>query len=184
IRIDHTLTNDGLWPVELASWALTVLRAGGLGVVPLLPKGEHPRDLLPAGAVVPWTYTDFSLPVWGWRPGFITIDTTKATEPQKLGLTAYPGWSAYWLDGVVFVKASFPQAAKKYPDFGCCFETFSNPDILELESLGPLTLLEPGASSGHTEYWTIFEGVEKPEDQLRYEGALLPLVNHWLTGLH
>jgi hypothetical protein len=36
---------------------------------------------------------------------------------------------------------------------------FTNEKILELETLGPLTRLEPGASMDHTERWTLHRGV-------------------------
>ena len=32
-----------------------------------------------------------------------------------------------------------PDASKTYPDFGCSFETFTNADFLEMETLGPMT---------------------------------------------
>ena len=47
-----------------------------------------------------------------------------------------------------------------YPDFGCSFETFTNADFLELETLGPLATLAPGESLTHTERWTAFRGVQ------------------------
>src|SRR6185312_15265695 len=44
VRVTHTLTNRGLWPVECAPWAVTMLRGkGAYGVLPLLPKGSHAR---------------------------------------------------------------------------------------------------------------------------------------------
>ena len=43
VRVTHTLTNRGLWPVEVAPWALTMLRPGGYGVLPLPPKGDHAK---------------------------------------------------------------------------------------------------------------------------------------------
>ena len=32
MKVTHTLTNRGLWPVEVAPWALTMFRKGGYGV--------------------------------------------------------------------------------------------------------------------------------------------------------
>ena len=32
VTVEHTLTNDGLWPVELAAWAITQLPPGGVTV--------------------------------------------------------------------------------------------------------------------------------------------------------
>ena len=49
-----------------------------------------------------------------------------------------------------------PQA---HPDLGCSFETFTNADMLELETLGPMTRLAPGESVTHTERWSLHGGV-------------------------
>jgi len=35
---------------------------------------------------------------------------------------------------------------RTYPDLGASFETFTNADFLEQETLGPMTKLAPGAS--------------------------------------
>ena len=52
VKVTHTLANRGLWPVKCAPWALTMLRGGGYGVIPLLPKGSHADgDLLPCNGV-------------------------------------------------------------------------------------------------------------------------------------
>ena len=49
VKVTHTLTNRGLWPVECAPWALTMFRAGGYAVLPLLlaglrAAGRYPRN--------------------------------------------------------------------------------------------------------------------------------------------
>ena len=183
LAVAHELTNEGLWPVPCAAWPLTMLRRGGFGVVPLLPKGEHPRDLLPSYSIVPWTYTDLSEPCWQFRPSTIGIDTTVASRPQKLGLTAYPGWSAYWLDGDTFIKFSPPQSDVTYPDFGCCFETFCNDTLIELETLGPLLELAPGETTRHLEYWGVLPGLPCPNEESVYRDAFLPAVQKWLASI-
>ena len=64
-----------------------------------------------------------------------------------------------------------------YPDLGCSFETFTNADFLELETLGPLATLEPGASLTHTERWAAHRGVQIGQwDDRELDGVLLPLV--------
>jgi hypothetical protein len=184
VKVTHTLTNRGLWPVEVAPWALTMLRKGGYGVLPLQPKGDHAKgDLLPTYALVPWTFTDLSLPVWQPRRHFIGIDVAKAKSAQKLGLTNYPGWSAYWLDGTTFVKYSPVMRGASYPDLGSAFETFTNGAMIELETLGPLARLEPGRTAAHVEYWTLLDGLPRPSTNEAFDGALAPAVNAWLKTL-
>lgn len=181
VKVTHTLTNHGLWAIETAAWALTMLRAGGYAVLPLPPKGSHEAgDLLPNYALVPWTYTDLSLPVWETNRDFLGINVPKAKQAQKLGITNYPGWSAYWLDGTTFVKYAAVVPGARYPDLGCCFETFTNGKMIELETLGPVTKLEPEETATHVEFWGIFDDVPKPSDAEGFGQGLQPVVREWL----
>jgi hypothetical protein len=180
VRVTHALTNQGLWPVECAAWALTMLRSGGYGVVPLSVQDGYSADnLLPGYALVPWTYTDLSLPVWELNRNFIGINVSKAKEAQKIGLTNYAGWSAYWIDGVTFVKYSPVIAGATYPDLGCAWESFTNGKMIELETLSPLRTLAPGDSAQLTEHWTLLEGLAKPSTPAAF-GALSTAVGKWL----
>jgi hypothetical protein len=152
--------------------------------VPLAPKGSHEDgDLVPEYALVPWSYTDLSLPLWQLHRDFIGMEVRKAKGAQKLGVTRYPGWSACWLEGVTFVKYAriAPEAA--YPDLGCSFETFTNGSVLEFETLGPLVQLAPGRKSTHVEFWTLLEGLPRPDNDRSFTRALVPVVKAWLAGL-
>ena len=183
VKLTHAITNHGLWPVECAAWALTMLRGGGYGALPLLPKGDHASgDLLPNYALVPWTYTDLSQPVWEMNRDFLGINTSKATAPHKLGITNYPGWSAYWLGGVTFVKYSPVVAGASYPDLGCAWETFTNGEMIEFETLSPLKKLSPGDSVLLTEHWTLIEGLEKPSTPATF-AKLSAAVGKWIKTL-
>ncbi len=184
VKVTHTLTNRGLWAVECAPWALTMLRGGGYGVLPLPPKGNHADgDLLPAYALVPWTYTDLALPVWESHREFLGINVSRAKAAQKLGITNYPGWSAYWLDGTTFVKVAPVIAGARYPDLGCCWETFTNGAMIEFETLGPLANLAPGQSVTHVEFWTVIDGLPKPTTDGAFANSLAPAVKAWQAKL-
>lgn len=183
VRLTHGLTNRGLWAVETAPWALTMMRPGGYGVVPLLPKGSHAAgDLLPTYSIVPWSYTDLALPVWEFHRDYLGIDVPAATEPQKLGLTNYPGWSAYWVDGTTFVKHATVKAGATYPDFGSAFETFTDGAMIEFETLAPLGKLQPGQTFTHVEHWTLLDGLAKPDTPAGY-ASLLKAVTKWIGSL-
>ncbi|MBC8040688.1 MAG: hypothetical protein H7Y06_09110, partial [Opitutaceae bacterium] len=183
VKVTHALTNHGLWTVETSAWALTMLRGGGYGVLPLLPKGNHADgDLLPGYSFVPWTYTDLSLPVWDLHRDFIGIDVPKAKAAQKFGITNYPGWSAYWVDGVTFVKYAPVVKNATYPDFGCAFEVFTNGEMIELETLSPLVKLAPGESVTHTEHWGVFDDLKKPSTDAAF-AELAAVVGKWIKTL-
>ncbi len=183
VKVTHALTNRGLWAVECAPWALTMLRGGGYGVLPLPPKGNHAAgDLLPTYSIVPWSYTDLSYPVWSPHRDFIGIDVAKAPAAQKLGITHYPGWSAYWLEGTTFVKYAAVLPGVKYPDFGCCFETFTDGSMIEFDTLGALAALAPRRTVTHVEYWTLLDGFAKPNTDAGFN-TLATAVRRWIAGL-
>jgi hypothetical protein len=67
------------------------------------------------------------------------------------------------LNGEAFLKRAQADPSKTYPDFGCAFETFTNNEFLEMETLGPLTRVLPGQTVEQTEHWMLFRHVQLPE---------------------
>ena len=87
-----------------------------------------------------------------------------------------PGWAAYTLNGDVFIKRFPCDVDGVYPDFGCNFESFTNADMLEVESLGAMTTLPPdGGTVGHMEDWYLFKA-EVGQDEAAIDKALQPLL--------
>lgn len=161
VEITHTLRNAGSEPYRLAPWALSMMAQGGVGIHGFPPRGTHPRDLAPVNPLVMWAFTNLTDPRWSLLEKYLCLrqDPANAT-PQKLGSYHRDTWGAYLLKGELFVKhyrAIAPPSS--YPDFGCSFETFTNADFLELETLGPITSLGPGESLTHTERWSLHRGV-------------------------
>jgi hypothetical protein len=73
VRITHRLINRGVWLVELAPWAISVMAPGGVGIIPLPERGSHSENLLPTSSLALWAYTDFSDPRWTWGRQFILL---------------------------------------------------------------------------------------------------------------
>ena len=68
------------------------------------------------------------------------------------------------LNGEVIRQASArPIPRKTYPDFGCSFETFTNNEFLEIETLGPLTKVLPGKTVEQVEHWSLHRNVNLPK---------------------
>ena len=170
VMLEHRATNEGSKPATVATWALTVMEPGGLEIIPRPPLGEHPRDLLPNRIQVLWPYTDTSDDRWRWGREFITLRQTPHSSPTKLGLMHRMKWVGYLTRHALFIKTFDYEEGATYPDFGCNFETFSNAQMLEIESLSPLRTLAPGESVGHTESWRLFGSI--PEPQSLKENAL------------
>lgn len=176
VEVRHYLRNVGLWPVELAPWALTVMAPGGMGIVPQ-PTRTHPDRLLPNRVLVLWPYTDMTDNRIHWGSKFILLrQDQKAQTPTKIGLSANDGWGAYLRQGHLFLKTFEYMERANYPDNGCSLEMYTNARMLELETLGPLQRLAPGDAVEHVEHWFLFHGVEAGEDEESVERAVLPLV--------
>jgi hypothetical protein len=177
VRIVHRLRNTGPWPVELAPWALSVMAQGGTAIVPHPPRGSHPKDLLPVNTLTLWAYTDLSDPRWTWGNKYVLLrQDAQATKPQKIGASVPDGWAAYANAGNLFVKKFAYLPGAKYADHGCNFETFTNDEMLEVETLGPLVSLAPGATVEHEEHWFLFRDVPTPRNDADVDRQILPLV--------
>lgn len=171
VTVLHRVIRTGSTPAYLAPWALTVMAAGGIAIIPQPELGQHPRDLLPNRNLVLWPYTDMSDPRWRFGRKYILLKQDTAGGPTKIGLSHQPGWSGYLFSGVFFLKRYPWNPEAIYPDNGCNFETFTNARMLELESLGPLTNLRPKQSLEHVERWELHDGpasldATNPEEQI------------------
>lgn len=162
VTLHHKVTNESEQPAEVASWGLSVMAPGGMEIIPLPPLGKHPCALLPNRTMIAWPYTDLADPRWRFGSKFITLKQTADGAPTKLGLAHTEKWIGYLLDDTLFVKTFPLEPDAEYPDRGCNFETFTNGDMLEIESLGPLRKIAPGESTSHTEVWHLFSGVTQP----------------------
>jgi len=181
-RITHRLTNNNAWPVALAAWGVTQMRRDGYAAIPLAPRMPHTSEtLLPTSAFVIWPYTDFSKPSWDLHSAYVGVDVAKASGSQKVGLTSFPGWAAYWTPFGTFVKYYKLFAPAVYPDLGSRFEGYTCDVMIELESLGPI--VEVPASGGHVEhveYWGLIKGLQRPDTDKVFAEKFRPVIEHWL----
>ena len=184
-HLRHELRNTTLWPIRLAPWALTVMAIGGVGILPLPPRGQHPQDLLPNTRLIFWPYVDMQDPRWGWGQGHLRLQQDPAQQTaQKVGALVPSGWLAYVVQGCLFMKTFPYEEAARYPDDGCNAEMFVNGDFLELESLGAITELPPGAHTTHEETWFFLRDVPIPQSEADIETIILPrLAQLGLPGL-
>jgi len=180
VRIDHTITNRSAEATELAVWCPTMMRPGGRAILPLPPRAAMDADHFQSvGPMTLWSFTDLKDPRWIFGTDFIQL--LQASNPQTrfpeqmTGIFNPAGWGAYYSRGVLFIKRAEPVANARYPDFGCNFEIFTNPEFLELETLSPIVKLEPGESASHTETWALFRDVQAGNDDAWIRSAVSPL---------
>ena len=179
VTVSHRITNHSLFPLEYAPWALTQMAPGGMVISGFPPRGHHPQNLEATNPLVMWAYTDFSDPRWKITRKYLTLrQDANATEAQKLGVFNSNTWAAYVLGDQVFVKRTIADPAKKYPDFGCSFETFTNKEFLEVETLGPLTTVAPGKTAELVEHWGLFRNIKlNAVSDEELDQKILPLVD-------
>ena len=130
----------------------------------ILPQSNEETGFLPNRSIAVWPYTDINSPHIQWGNRYILIPT-KMKSPFKIGFPNRRGWLAYWNEGTLFVKraAYYPKA--QYYDFGSSSECYSNGDFLELETLAPISTLEPDESVTHIETWEVYGDVEFPKNE-------------------
>jgi len=175
VQIDHKIINRNAWDIEFSLWALTVAAPGGRLVIPQPTQGP---ELLPNRNITFWTYTRLNDPRVHWLDRYIFLDQDPRAQytdepanrqfdnvPFKIGLHVPDGWVAYINNNEAFVKYFEMVKGAVYPDFGhCSFEAYTNKDMLEIESLTPLTKTGPGEEINHKEVWELFSNIERPEN--------------------
>ncbi|HEX2971030.1 MAG TPA: hypothetical protein VHP11_01785, partial [Tepidisphaeraceae bacterium] len=160
VSVTHRVVNKTLFPLEYASWALSMMAQGGVAITGFPPRGTHPQNLEATNPLVMWAYTDLSDKRWTFTRKYLALrQDPRNAVPQKIGLFNPHTWGAYYLNGELFLKQYRPEPDKTYSDFGCSFETFTNADFLEMETLSPLTRVAPGQGVSHVERWTLYKGV-------------------------
>jgi hypothetical protein len=163
LTIVHTLQNDGLWAVDLAAWAITQLKMGGMVVLPQFTGPADKHNLLSNRNIVLWPYTHLDDPRLQLFDDYILLYARSKLPPCKAGCFNPKGWIGYLIGNLFFVKRAAFTPNATYPDRGCNIESYVADTFIESETLGPLTHLEPGGSTIHVENWEFYTGVYTPQ---------------------
>lgn len=178
VEVTNRIRNKGAKARDVATWGLTMMAPGGTGIVAFPPRGTHPKDLAPTNPLVMSAYTDFSDPRWKFTKKYLILHMDpKQASPQKAGTFNKNTVGAYLLGSDLFLKQATARDPLKQPDYGCSYETFTNDQFLEMETLGELNHLQPGAAIEHTERWSLHKGVKIASwTDAEIDRVLLPLV--------
>lgn len=178
VTVTHRIYNRTLFPLEFSAWALTMMAPGGVAITGFPPRGTHPQNLEATNPLVMWAYTDLSDPRFKFTRKYLMLrQDPKNAVAEKIGEFNRHTWEAYLLNGELFLKQADADPAAPYPDFGCSFETFTNADFLEMETLGPLTKVPPNGSVTHVERWSLRKNIRLAawtDDEL--DRVIAPLV--------
>ena len=187
VRITHRIRNDDTRSTTLAPWSPTMMGAGGRAILPLSPRIAMDKDhYQPVGVFGMWSFTDFADSRWVLGTAYIQlrqlVNPTGRFREQMGGIYNATGWGAYFRDGYLFVKRAAVISDARYPDFGCNFEVFTNPEFIELETLGPLVELQPGEMVEHVERWWLFGDVPGGENDAWIDSAVVPRVQQTVAS--
>jgi hypothetical protein len=185
VEVKLKVTNIGSAPTELAPWGPTVMAPGGVEIIPLPPKRPHPghpsnakspADYAPNQELVLWPFFDFADTRWTFGSRYIFLRQDVNRGPTKIGLAHRTGWVAYLNSGLLFVKRFDYREGAVYPDLGTRYQTFSNEDMLEMETVGELVTLQPGKSAELVESWELFANVPPVRTEADVDRVILPLL--------
>lgn len=154
VRVAHSLTNVGSAPMKLAPWGISICKIGGVAILPQ-PKGStDPHSFLPNRNFSLWTYSDI-LDERITLGNKATLVLAAPGANNKIGYFNMNGWIGYWTGDTLYTKRFTPQPHSEHPDMGCNAEVYFAEEVIELETLGPMTTLEPGSEITHEEIWRL-----------------------------
>jgi hypothetical protein len=162
VVLDHRLENLGEADFELAPWAVTMLRPGGIGVLPMQKTLDDEFGLHPNRQLVIWPYTELKSNHLDINDPAVLVKSTMTEGALKIGGPNPENWLAYVLGDDLFVKRASYQQGGHYLDRGASSQIYCNPDLIELETLGPVVELAPGERVEHQEIWEVYHKREWP----------------------
>jgi len=148
----------------LALWAITMLRPGGVGILPMQNKFDDEYGLLPDRQLVFCPYTEINSSHLEINDRAVGTGASMPEGTLKVGSPNHHNWLAYALDGVLFVKRSEYQKRANYLDRGASSQIYCNQDVIELENLGPVVKLKSGDYVKHQEIWQIYQEDDWPPE--------------------
>jgi len=166
-RVEHQLQNLGAYGVNLAPWALSMLAPGAQVIFPQPPFESHAHRLTPTRPIVTWGYTDLLDQRYTWGAALATLQQDPNRGATKVGTFVKEGYAAAQIGDQLLIKLWNVDQDATYTDMGCNFETFTNQQMIEIETLGAYRLLEPGESVIHTETWQLIAHRLPMEDELK-----------------
>ncbi|MDK2980602.1 MAG: hypothetical protein PWQ55_949 [Chloroflexota bacterium] len=157
VIVDHLVRNEGDTERKLATWAISQMRMGGTGILPLRANSMK-GTFLPDRALVLWPYTDLYDARLHVHDEFVFVDTLPLDERRlKVGASNLPQWGAYYNDPYLFIKYSSKADPGCALDLGAEVQCYCDQRFLELETLGLYQTVKPGGTAAHREVWRVVE---------------------------
>lgn len=178
IMVTHTIENCGMFPVEIAPWALSMMAPGGKVII---PQGREPEGYPYAADrhLALWAYTDLKDPRLELGHDYIFVHhDAKSKKSLKIGFNDACGWIAHVNNGQALVKYFEYDENCTYPDGGCTVECYTCDKFTEMETLGPLDTVAPGECLQHIEYWHGIDNLPEINTEKDVDKYIIPqLIN-------
>jgi hypothetical protein len=157
---DYRVINRGESPQRLAAWAITMMQPRGRAFLPVLTEPFDEGGFQAQRNIVLWTYSRNDDARFVLHDHAIEVRSAVMSErpidvPFKVGTAMRRGWVAHHRAGLLLVKYAGHDESREYADLGSSGQVYSHGDFTELETLGPLTDLEPGDAAEHHEDWAV-----------------------------
>lgn len=159
IMVVHTAKNCSKETAVLGLRPSTMMRAGGMTVIPQNRQGQHG---LPCRTVTFWPDTDITDRRIFYSNRFLAVRQEPGNEtPLRLGTNNLPGWIAYAGKGFTLFKRFVANSQAAYPDYGSSCEVRLTGDFSEISTLSPLFEVEPEETVKHVENLSLYhsEGI-------------------------
>jgi hypothetical protein len=184
VEVLHRIRNTLPFAIEISAWTVTMMARSGVAVTGFPPRASHADVLAPSNPLVMWAFTNLKDPRWEFFEKYLLLRHDPANRDHtKLGHFNSDTWGAYFLGSEAFLKWCAACPALTYPDFGCSCELFASDEMLEIETLSPLTKLGPGLWLEHREYWSLHQVLNTTNwNEETLDCILIPLLKS--RGLH
>lgn len=153
ILVLQSIENAGTQPASLASWGVNTFAGGGYAEAEF--EGSEPGSFRPGRFLSLWGQTSLADPRITLKQNRVCAQHLPRQEYFKIGLYSHSGRATLWNRRQRLELSFGADAFGRYPDGGCNFELFLDPNIMELEALGPLCTLAPGEQACHWERWRV-----------------------------
>ncbi len=155
LRVEQRVVNDSVHRIACCHWSRTLATGGGIVLIPLSRESRFPKHYIQygPGPVMNFRPNDPQIRI---RDGFLEILGTP--QRPKLGMDSAAGWFSYLTrPGLLFTKRYAVEPERVYGEMaGLTISIwYYKGEMCELEPIGPLERLAPGASFSFTEEWSL-----------------------------
>jgi len=156
----YRVVNRAEHPQRLAAWAITMMKPLGRAFLPMLTRNFDECGFQGQRNIVLWPYSRNDDPRYMVHDHALEVRSAVLADrpldaPFKVGTSLRRGWIAHYREDLLLVKYSGHDESRTYADMGASGQVYSHGDFTELETLGPLTDLDPGDVAEHHEDWAI-----------------------------